>query len=132
MLSMAIDVKNKLKNKRPIAKRIFPAFLTLFLQNDSVSPRIIIYADIFSSSSPVMKEVIVVAMLLPNMIPILLLKVKSLAFIRLMVSIITAELDCIMVVAKKPVVILLNVEDVMLCNFCFTLFKDRDIRLLLR
>ena len=107
---------------------VFPVFLRLSLKKVKISPVSIMYADIFSMFRPTIKEVMVVAILLPNMIPMLLLKVKSLAFIKLIVSIITAELDCIIVVAKKPVLKLFIVEEVMLFSFCFTLFIDKCVR----
>ena len=64
--------------------------------------------------------------------PMLLLKVSSLAFIKLMVNIITAELDWIIHVDINPVIKLFVVEDVRFNNFCFVLFNDKDIRLLLK
>ena len=82
--------------------------------------------------NPTIKEVIVVATLLPNIIPMLLLKVSILAFISVIVNVITAELDCIKAVERKPIVKLLGVEEVKDKSFCFTLFSDNEIRLLLK
>lgn len=82
--------------------------------------------------NPTIKEVIVVATLLPNIIPMLLLKVSILAFISVIVKVITAELDCIKAVERKPIVKLLGVEEVKDKSFCFTLFSDNEIRLLLK
>ena len=132
MLFIANDVKNKLKKSSPIVNNIFPTVLVLFLKNVNVSPIIIMYEDIFSIFIPIMNEVIVVAILLPSIIPILLLKVSSLAFIKLIVSIITAELDCISDVVINPVLKLLNVVEVIVFSFCFTLFRDNKVKLLLR
>lgn len=125
---IANDIKNKLKKRRPILKTIFP---DLNLKIDKINPISIIYDDNFSRFNPTIKDVIVVAMLLPNIIPMLLLKVSILALISVIVSIITAELDCIMAVDKNPTIKLLDVEDVMLSSFCFILLNDRHIRLLL-
>lgn len=90
------------------------------------------YADNFSMFNPVIKEVIVVAMLLPSIMPILLLKVNALAFIREIVRIMTADDDCISAVAINPVLKLFKVEDVIEFSFCFILFNDIDIRFVLR
>ena len=73
----------------------------------------------------------VVAMLLPSIIPILLLNVSNLAFIRLIVSIITAELDWIIVVDINPTRMLFFVVDVKFNIFCFTFVNDKAIKLLL-
>ncbi len=82
--------------------------------------------------NPTIKDVMVVATLLPSIIPMLLLKVNSFAFIKLIVSVITAELDCIKAVERKPIVKLFGVEEVKDRSFCFTLDKDNEIRLLLK
>lgn len=89
------------------------------------------YAEIFSRLSPTINDVIVVAMLLPSIIPMLLLNVRILAFISPIVSIITAELDCIKAVEIKPTNRLFEVEEVNFKSFCLTLFNDKEIRLLL-
>ena len=129
MFSIAKDIRNKLKNNRPMEKITFPIFLNLSLKEIKINPTNIIKADIFSKFNPIMNDVIVVAILLPSIIPIELLKVNSLAFISPIVSIITAELDCIMVVAMKPIVKLFEVDDVRLNIFCFTLSNDKVIKL---
>ena len=131
MFSIAKDIKNKLKNNSPMEKITFPIFLSLSLKEMKINPSSIIYADIFSKFNPIINEVIVVAILLPSIIPIELLKVNSLAFINPIVSIITAELDWMRDVAIKPTVKLLYVDDVKFSIFCFTLFKDKVIKLLL-
>lgn len=131
MFSIAKDIKNKLKNNSPMEKITFPIFFSLSLKEMKINPSSIIYADIFSKFNPIINEVIVVAILLPSIIPMELLNVKSLAFIRPIVSIITAELDCINEVATKPTIKLLEVVDVKFNIFCFTLFNDKVIRLLL-
>lgn len=64
--------------------------------------------------------------------PILLLKFNILAFIKLIVSIITAELDWIIDVEIKPTIKLFFVEDVKVNNLFFTLVIEIDIRLLLK
>ena len=48
-----------------------------------------------------------------------------------MVSIMTAELDWISAVDKKPTAMLLEVDEVKLNNFFLMLFKDKVIKLLL-
>lgn len=97
-----------------------------------INPVNSMYADIFSIFNPVIKEVMVVAILLPNIMPMLLLNVNILAFIKEMVKSITADDDWIIDVAKKPVLRLFNVEEVIEFNFCFTLCNDIDIRFVLR
>ena len=129
MFSIAKDIKNRLKNSNPIENIILPVFFVFSLKDIRINPISIMYADIFSKFKPMIKEVTVVAMLLPSMIPMELLNVKSFAFISPIVSIITAELDCIMVVAMKPIVKLFEVDDVRLNIFCFTLFIDKVIKL---
>ena len=111
---------------------IFPIFDILFLVIDNESPMSIMYADIFSRFNPIINEVIVVAILLPSIIPMLLLNVSIFAFISPIVSIITAELDCISDVVTNPNAILFGVEDVKFNSFCFILFKDIFTRLLLK
>ena len=128
---MDIDIKNKLKNNNPILKMIFPVLDNFPFDVIRIIPINKIKEDIFSKFNPIMKDVIVVAMLLPNIMPILLLKVSNLAFIRLIVNIITAELDCIIVVDIKPTKILFFVVDVKFNSFCFTFVKDKVIKLLL-
>lgn len=80
----------------------------------------------FSMFSPVIKEVIVVAILLPKRIPILLLKLNVFAFIRLIVKIIIAELDWIKMVVKKPSAMLLAVVDVNDKSLLFILLTERE------
>ena len=79
-----------------------------------------------------MNEVMVVAMLLPSIIPMLLLKVNILAFMRPIVNIITAELDCINAVEIKPTNRLFEVDEVIFNNFCFIFVNDSVIKLLLK
>ena len=123
---------NKLKNKRPMENTILLIVAFFPFPNIKGRESNIIYDDIFSKLSPIMNEVIVVAMLLPSMIPILLLKVRRLAFIRLIVIIITAELDWISAVVMNPVVKLFVVDDVMLFSWFLILGKDNDVSVLLR
>lgn len=87
------DIKYRLKNNRPIEKVILPIFFIFSLPLISNIPNNIMYADIVSKFNPIINEVVVVAILLPNIIPILLLKFKRFAFISVIVIIITAELD---------------------------------------
>lgn len=126
------DIKYRLKNNNPIEKVIFPAFLIFSFPLTSRIPTNIMYADMASKFNPTINDVVVVAILLPNSMPILLLKFKRFTFIRVIVSIITAELDWIIVVAINPVTTLLEVEDVILVIFCLILSKDIFIKLLLK
>ena len=93
MEDIDVDIRNKLKKSNPILNIIFPNLLNLFFPSIRINPKSMMYAEIFSIFSPIIKDVIVVAMLLPRSIPILLLKVNIWAFIRLIVSKMTAELD---------------------------------------
>lgn len=71
-------------------------------------------------------------MLLPSNIPMLLLNVNSLAFIRLIVNIITAELDCMIEVVIKPTAMLFGVVEVNFSNLFLMFVNDRVIKLLLK
>ena len=85
--STAIDIKNKLKNNNPMANVILPILASVPLYIISIIPSNIMYEEIASRFKPTINDVIVVAMLLPNIIPILLLKVSNFAFIKPIVSI---------------------------------------------
>ena len=87
------------------------------------------YDEIFSIFKPIINEVIVVAILLPKRIPILLLNVNILAFIRLIVSKITAELDWIIIVDRNPASMLFLVEEVNFNIFFFIVSKERHDKL---
>jgi hypothetical protein len=81
--------------------------------------------DMLSMFNPTIKDVMVVAILLPRSIPMLLLKFNNPAFIKLMVKIITAELDWIIKVLIKPNKRLFLVVLVANVIFSFSLFKDK-------
>lgn len=98
------ESENIAKKSNEIKKMIFE-IEDIFLFFDLVKNKEIIKikGDIFSIFNPMNIEEIVVAILLPNIIPILSLKVKILAFIIVRVNRVTAELDCISRVVQNPV-----------------------------
>ena len=122
---MEKDIKLIEKNKRPIANDIWAIFdILLFLWLMKKIAVAIIKNEYFSIFNPTIKDVMVVAILLPKTIPILWLNVKMLAFISAIVSIIRAELDCIMAVEMNPVNIEWCKEDVKFWIFCLILMMD--------
>ena len=74
--------------------------------------------------NPIKNEESVVAILLPNTIPILWLNDSNLAFIKAIVSMINAELDWRIVVDMNPVINEEDREEVINPSLFFILFID--------
>ena len=90
----ALDIIKIEKNNSEIKNSTLEIFaIFLFLDFDKKSVINLMSGDIFSISNPIKKEDIVVAMLLPKIIPILWLKLRRLALISAIVNIMVAELD---------------------------------------
>ena len=113
-------------------KHIFAIFVIflflLFIKNNDTN---IIKLDIFSRFKPTINDVIVVAILLPKIMPILWLKVNAFILINVIVIIMIAELDCINAVEINPVSILECKEDVNLDSFSLIDVKENFNRSLL-